>query len=476
MNKLIWFRSDLRVMDNRALSSALKGGFDGGVYALYVATPKQWDSHDWGEPKVSFMLRCVDSLSKNLRELGVPLILEKRETFGELPKLLLKLCQKLDVSEVYLNKEYELNEIERDKNVKEALEPNGIEIFAYDDQTCLAPDHPELRTGGGRPYSVFTPFMKKWIDIIDSEGLPSVNKRPKKRKISKLPTELLKYESVSELNLPFNTFKEEWPGGERNGLERLKSFAAKGIEHYGDRRDFPSISGTSRISPYLAAGALSARKCLAYAVRANEDQLTMDKNGEMIWASEIIWREFYRHVLFHNQRICKYGAYREEVDKVAWRYDEDEFERWCSGMTGYPLVDAAMRQLNSTGWMHNRLRMVVSMFLTKHLLIDWRRGEKYFNQKLVDADFASNNGGWQWSSSTGTDAQPYFRIFNPYSQSEKFDKEGSFIKEFVPELTPLSGKALHKPEAKLCEACGYPSPIIEHPEGRERALNAFKRA
>lgn len=458
-----------------ALAEATGAGFHGAVYGVYIPTLRQWRDHDWGEPKISFVLRSAESLRKNLMTLRIPLIVLKAQTFAEVPNILVDLCRELQVSSLFANREYELNERKRDEAVVEALNGEGVESSFFHDQTCIPPNATELLTGAGQPYSVFTPFKKKWLSLIEEQGMPSVRNRPVERELPPIPKAVSALSSLEEIGVDMSLHSDRWPGGEKEALDRLKKFSSGAISRYAEDRDFPAVSGTSTLSPYLAVGAVSVRKCLAYAVRANGDVLSGEKNGEMTWASELIWREFYRHVLVHHPRICKYRAYREEVDKVRWRYDEEDFGKWCAGQTGYPLVDAAMRQLNTTGWMHNRLRMVVAMFLTKHLLIDWRWGEKYFNEHLVDADFASNNGGWQWSSSTGTDAQPYFRIFNPYSQSEKFDKDGIFIKQFCPELLPLSGNAVHQPEPKHRKQCNYPAPIVDHKKGRERALAAFKR-
>jgi deoxyribodipyrimidine photo-lyase len=246
---------------------------------------------------------------------------------------------------------------------------------------------------------------------------------------------------------------------------------------YKDQRDFPAINGTSTLSPYLAVGAISPRQCLAAAVECNAGRTHDGQPGCDTWISELVWREFYKHILVGFPRVNKHRAFREETEELPWNDDDDQFQAWCDGRTGFPIVDAAMRQLRQTGWMHNRLRMVVAMFLTKDLFIDWRRGEQFFMQHLVDGDLAANNGGWQWSASTGTDAAPYFRIFNPISQSRKFDPHGAFIRRFLPEIAHLDDDAIHEPYGDdaplLTTKLAYPRPMIDRELSRERVLKAF---
>ncbi len=267
-----------------------------------------------------------------------------------------------------------------------------------------------------------------------------------------------------------------WPAGEPEAQRRLENFVQR-IGNYQRVRDMPAVNGTSLLSPYLAAGVISPRQCLAAALAANKGQIAGD-DGVATWISELAWRDFYTHVLVGFPRVSKHRPFKLKTDQLNWRTDEPKFEAWKQGRTGYPIVDAGMRQLNQTGWMHNRLRMVTAMFLTKHLLIDWRWGEKYFMQHLIDGELAANNGGWQWSASTGTDSVPYFRIFNPFSQSKRFDPDGDFIKKLCPELSPIPPAALHD-EKKFSAAIAkhgvdYPTYIVDYKQGRERALQAFK--
>lgn len=271
---------------------------------------------------------------------------------------------------------------------------------------------------------------------------------------------------------------DRWPSGEKHALSRLKAFIDNRIADYADHRDTPSLGGTSTLSPPLAAGILSPRQCLHAALAANQNRIDSGKNGVVVWIQELIWREFHKSVLVGFPRVSRARAFKQDTERIRWKDDGKAFKAWCEGRTGYPIVDAAMRQLNATGWMHNRLRMITAAFLTKDLLIDWRKGEAYFASRLIDFDLASNNGGWQWSASTGTDAQPYFRIFNPTSQSERFDPDGAFIRKWVPELEDLPAKQIHAPADKagrdLFSGLDYPDPIVDHAKARDRAIKVFK--
>ena len=265
-----------------------------------------------------------------------------------------------------------------------------------------------------------------------------------------------------------------WDPSEDTAHEQLKEFLDKDGLQYHEQRDLPELDATSRLSFYLALGVLSPRQCIYTAWQRNGCLLSGGENGLDSWINELVWREFYRHLIVAYPELCKHRAFRSDYENVPWRDNDSDFERWCKGETGYPIVDAAMKQLVDQGWMHNRLRMVTAMFLTKHLLIDWHKGEKFFSQHLVDADLASNNGGWQWSASTGADGAPYFRIFNPVTQSERFDEQGHFIARYLPELNGLSPKARHFPDDKARKACGYPEAIVDHKAARQRALDTFK--
>lgn len=450
------------------------------MLALFVISEQDLKLHDAAAVKVDFMLRNLSSLAASLESLRIPLLIKAFSTRSAIPQQLLALCQQHSVKHVCFNIEYEVDEARRDRTLTELCEQSGIAVHSYHDQCIIPPN--TVHTKEGKTYTVFSPFKNAWYKrMTDAPSLLTVHPAPEAltanplldtAKSDPIPT------SVPGFPAPAKAIMDMWPAGEGHAHRLLDQFAVKRIYSYDDQRNFPAVDGTSALSPYLALGVISARQCLSKARDVNKGYINSGSPGVICWISELCWRDFYRHILQAFPRVCMNRAFKEDMDKVAWRYDDSEFKRWCEGRTGYPIVDAAMRQLNQTGWMHNRLRMVVAMFLTKHLMIDWRWGERYFMQHLVDGDFASNNGGWQWSSSTGTDAQPYFRIFNPTSQSTKFDASGTFIKKYVPELAPLSATDIHEPWAKVPAAklaqLGYCQPMVEHTKARERCLTAFK--
>ena len=269
---------------------------------------------------------------------------------------------------------------------------------------------------------------------------------------------------------------KQWPAGENEAIKRLHQFLDKKVLDYSKNRNDPILDGTSRISPYLALGIISPKRCILEALKINNFEFTSGNIGITKWIDEIVWREFYKNIMHSFPKVSKGQPFQDYSNKIKWRHNEEEFNAWKQGKTGFPIVDAAMRQLHQEGWMHNRLRMIVAMFFTKNMLHDWRLGETYFMQNLIDGDFASNNGGWQWSSSTGTDAAPYFRIFNPITQSTNFDKEGSFIKKYVPELKDLDKSVIHNPPKEHRKYCNYSEPILDLKESRLRAIEAFKIA
>ena len=474
MQPLVWFRSDLRTADHPALWHACQLA-DGGanVAAVFVITPQQWDRHVCGAVKVDFLLRNVAVLLERLAQLKIPLHVLSVTTFKKTPAALLKLAQTLKCNALFFHREYGVNELDRDEAVTQLFEKNDIAVRVNDDQTIIPPE--EVRTKDGRFYKVFTPFKRSWLDLVKQRLPLELHSQPKKRKAMTPAT--------GEIPSMVEPFKQSpvpaalWPAGEGEAMRRLKAFVRHRIDDYHEHRDTPSLDGTSTLSPYLAAGVISPRQCLVAAMKANGGKLDAGSRGITTWISELVWREFYRHVLVGFPRICRNRAFRPETEKLAWRDDDKQFTAWSEGRTGVPIVDAAMRQLQATGWMHNRLRMITSMYLTKDLLIDWRRGERFFMRHLIDGDLASNNGGWQWSASTGTDAAPYFRIFNPVSQSRKCDPDGTFIRQYVPELADLGDKEIHDPSALpplRRSAIDYPEPIVDHGEARKRTLKAFE--
>ena len=493
-HSLVWFRSDLRCKDNRALSQALSfNGTADGLIAVYIVSKREWIRHDWGAVKVDFIKRNLLSLQKDLREeYNIPLLILEIDNFERVPEELTKFVVERDVSVVWFNNEPEWDESRRDEAVEKALADSNILCRRFEDQCIVNPGI--VLTKESKPYSVFTPFKNTWLAHIEAnpivleadpmkrQGIPTELKASDIEKVfSSLPKEL-QFED-EELK---NRIAEMWPAGELEAHRRLDEFAKLRIRNYKESRDFPHLNnGTSSLSPYLAQGVISARTCFLRAKMENHGKLLSGSEGICVWISELCWRDFYRHILHHFPRVARGKPFKIDSDQVEWKYpkqdveSQKEFDRWCRGFTGFPIVDAAMRQMNSTGWMHNRLRMIVSSFLTKDLLIDWRSGEKYFMQKLIDGDFASNNGGWQWSASTGTDSQPYFRIFNPKSQSERFDPTGEFIRKWLPELKGLPTDALHEPIRKFNAAklkgLGYCEPMVDHAKARITAIEAFKK-
>lgn len=470
MNSLVWFRRDLRVADNVALHNAAAAGADGHVVGLFVITPEQWKQHDDADVKVAFWLENLRCLSAELQKLNIPLRIEVCETFAQVPDVIESVCKSLNCGDVFFNREYEVNEDERDEAVIQRCRSLSIEVSRFHDRVVVPPR--EIKTKEGNFYSVFTPYRKVW----DRKEADYSKVLPKPKKQSQVDIESSPVpDRIDGFDLEAGR-PDLYPAGEAEAAKRLKAFA-KRIDGYNENRDLPAVEGTSGLSAYLAAGVVSPRQCLALARKAL-DSADGENEGATVWVSELTWRDFYAHVLVGFPKVSKHLPFKEKTNGIDWRADKEDFEAWKEGRTGYPIVDAGMRQLNQTGWMHNRLRMVTAMFLTKNLLIDWRLGERYFMQKLIDGDLAANNGGWQWSASTGTDSVPYFRIFNPFSQSKRFDSDGEFIKQMCPELEPIPAKDLH--DLKKLKAAiekydvDYPGFVVDYSEGRQRALAAFK--
>ena len=465
---VIWFRADLRTTDNPALTRAyeLSNQLKCPIVAIYISSSSQWELHGMGHARVDFEYRSVAALSTSLSALNIPLKLIDIPLYADVPTGLLAWCANHGVTHLLANRQYEWNEVERDRSCHRLLRGNAIVIEWFHDQCLVAPDL--LRTQDGGFYTVFTPYKKKLIKhLLDQPiGVLSVLSPAKNDSnfvSDPMPKQFGAYAPTPHLH-------DEWPAGEEAASGRLLEFCNDDVVSYREQRDFPSKKATSQLAAYLAVGAVSVRQCWLASLRA-EDLRTMG-DGVETWQNELIWRDFYRHVMVGYPRISRNQPFQLKTLHIQWRNDVDGFKAWCEGQTGFPIVDAAMRCLNATGWMHNRLRMIVAMFLVKDLLIDWRWGELYFADQLIDFDLASNNGGWQWSASTGTDAVPYFRIFNPVLQSQKFDPEGSFIRQWVPELRHCTAAQIHQPLP--VDAPNYVSPIVNHKLAREATLLAFK--
>jgi len=469
MTRLMWFRTDLRVHDNPALLHSRRDNDDTTVAVTFACEP-QWRKHDLGDRRINLMYDATNRLHQRLQDLGIPLLVIPVDSFSDSVQALKDLTNEFDISELNFNIEYEVNERHRDINVVKWCRDNNIEVNKFHDQCVIPPG--QLKTQNDDPYRVYSPFRKAWLKAMGDQIKPPCP-APERQDMRTLQHDIKDAWEARQW-LPESHDDEHWSADEDAAHDSLHEFLDSNVLHYHEWRDIPDMDATSRMSFYLAVGLITARQCIYMAWQRNACMLSGGEQGIDSWINELVWREFYRHLLVAYPGLCKHQTFRSDYANIPWRSSEQDFERWCKGETGYPIVDAAMRQLLEQGWMHNRLRMIVAMFLTKHLLIDWRWGEKHFSQHLVDADLASNNGGWQWSASTGADGAPYFRIFNPITQSEKFDAKGNFIAMYIPELGGLKAKDRHFPSPEQRSRCQYPSPIVEHKTARERALNTFK--
>ena len=456
MKKAFWFRRDLRVYGNEALIAAVE---QGARDALFLYCEQQWQQHGVAEIQLDLLKRRVVELGAMLSEFGINLHIIDAKDFEQVPDTLSEFCSDHNISALFANKEYEVNELKRDAACCERLQ-----LTLFDGDVIAKPG--SVLTGSGDMFKVFTPFKKAWLKQHCNQHF-TFKQWPLDKQQSRSFT-APDFFSISESS-------HKWPVDDEAIVAVVNRFISDKLADYQEYRDFPAIKGTSGLSPYLALGIVSAKQLLAQVQLHFPEVLENPSKAEFCWVNEIIWREFYRHLIVAYPKLCMGFNFNDKYDAVAWREDDSQFQAWCQGKTGYPIVDAAMRQLNKTGWMHNRLRMIVASFLTKHLLIDWRKGEHYFMSKLIDGDLASNNGGWQWAASTGCDAQPYFRVFNPITQSERFDPDGTFIRTYVPELKDVPAKHIHFPHDYLAAFGGeYVAPLVEHKAARARALDAFK--
>lgn len=465
---LMWFRHDLRLNDNLALAAACRSA-DATVIALYIATPKQWQDHAMSPRQAAYIAAQLESLRDALEEKGIPLAFLEVDDFAASVDALKTFCEQHEVTDLFYNYQYEVNERQRDAAVEKTLKQ--VRCQGFDDSVILPPG--AVMTGNHQMFKVFTPFKKAWLSRLH-DGMPECVAAPAKRENA--PQKLKR--AAIHFNYPQEEFdRSGFPADEKGTLQRLRDFCQHGAGEYASQRDFPAVEGTSRLSAALATGVLSPRQCLHRLLA--EQPGTLKEGAGSVWLNELIWREFYRHLMTYNPALCKHRPFIEWTERVQWRTSEEHFRAWQTGQTGYPIVDAAMRQMNATGWMHNRLRMITASFLVKDLLIDWRQGERYFMSRLVDGDLAANNGGWQWAASTGTDAAPYFRIFNPTTQGERFDKEGTFIRRWVSELADVPQKGIHEPwkwADKEGVALDYPRPIVDHKQARVETLAAYEAA
>jgi len=425
---IFWFRRDLRLYDNAGLYYALKQA--NPVVPVFIFDRNILDDlSDSGDRRVEFIHSSLEQMQRLLAVIQSTLDVR----YGDPLEIWKQLLEDYTITNVYTNHDFEPYARKRDEEVAKMLNANGISFHTYKDHVIFEKD--EILKDDGKPYTVFTPYSKKWKTTLNDFFLSSY------------PTEryFLKFFRQAEKKIPYLGEMGFKPTGT---AFQVKNWRTEVIRKYNEQRDFPAVNGTSRLSVHLRFGTMSIRELAREAGMLNEAFL-----------NELIWRDFYQMILWHFPHVVD-RAFKPEYDNINWRNNEKEFEAWCNGKTGYPIVDAGMRELNETGFMHNRVRMIVASFLIKHLLIDWRWGEAYFAKKLLDFDLASNNGGWQWAAGCGCDAAPYFRIFNPYLQTQRFDPELKYIRRWVPEFGELS----------------YPKPIVDHEFARKRCLEVYSRA
>jgi deoxyribodipyrimidine photo-lyase len=469
MKGLVWFREDLRVNDNTALHHAATNCKD-GMSAVFFIDKQFWSHHDMAPVRQDFLLQGIELLQADLARLHIDLHVIELTQSSQLSKKLLELMTDLKADALFFNKQYEVNELKRDDSITQLCEKNNYSVYSYHDQIILEPG--SVLSLKGEPFSVFTAFKRAWYKVFTAKHIRLLSK-PKLQKSSNSRS-LVKFDTAKPSD---SLTRKHWPSGEAAAKKRLKTFLAESVFNYDKTRDFPSVDGTSQLSPYLACGMISPRECFIAALLENDNELDTGNAGAITWMSELIWRDFYKHILVTTPRISMHQPYKLATNIIQWLSNDAHLKAWQTGQTGFPLIDAAMRQLNTTGWMHNRLRMVVAMFFTKNLFLDWRVGEHYFIQHLIDGDLSANNGGWQWCASTGTDAAPYFRIFNPIRQSERFDPQGEFILKYCPELIGFDKKSIHDPYAHMpliASQQGYPRQIIDLKVHRDKVLKAFK--
>jgi deoxyribodipyrimidine photo-lyase len=475
---LVWFRRDLRADDHAALYHALRR--HRRVYCAFVLDTDILDPLPRADRRVAFILDALGVLDADLAALapGAGLIVRHGAPREQIPAL----AAELGVQALYFNHDDEPDALRRDAAVGETLLARGVQVESFKDHVVF--ERSELLTGAGKPYGVFTPYKNAWLRAITPFFLSSYQVERHASHLATGPEVAARrgVPALADIGFEPAGLSAALSGGSA-GARRLFDEFLERIDRYGETRDFPAVKGPSYLSTHLRFGTISIRVLAREAWRRGYAGSGVSA-GAQTWLSELIWRDFYHQVLHHHPRVAE-RAFRPEYDRIAWAEGPEadaDFQAWCQGRTGYPLVDAAMHQINQTGYMHNRLRMVTASFLIKDLGIDWRRGEAYFAEKLIDFDLAANNGGWQWAASSGCDAQPYFRIFNPVSQSEKFDPDGKFIQRYLPQLSRLPPALIHAPWlAKPAElaACGvvlgrdYPEPIVRHETARMATMARY---
>lgn len=417
-----WFRRDLRLEDNIGLYHALKSDYP--VIPLFIFDTDILDKLPKDDARVSFIHENLTQINQQLTAIGASLLIKN----GNTKEVWKELINEFDIKEVFFNKDYEPYAIARDEAICQLLDENKTVSFSFKDQVIF--EEKDITKADGLPYTVYTPYKNKWLENYRLNS--PAREYDATPLYSNWFTSNFKLLSLEDIGFVQSTIK-------------VKPYTFKGVSNYEETRDFPAVDSTSYMSPHLRFGTVSVRKMVNYAAKSNE-----------VFLSELIWREFFMQILFSFPKVVTHN-FKSAYDGIKWRNNEEDFKRWCEGKTGYPMVDAGMRQLNETGYMHNRVRMVVASFLCKHLMIQWQWGEAYFAQKLLDYELSSNVGNWQWAAGTGCDAAPYFRVFNPEIQLKKFDEKGRYIRKWIPEFE-----------------MGYGAPMVEHAFARDRAIETYK--
>ncbi len=420
-NTFFWFRRDLRLEDNTALSLACKSGHK--VIPVFIFDTNILNELEKDDARVSFIYKSLHKINEELKKSGSSLLIKK----GEPTEVWKQLSNEYHIDTVYANRDYEPYAIGRDEKVNDILDQKGIGFKLFKDQVIFEMN--EVLKDDGNPYTVFTPYKKKWLSSIETDAIAMQKELP----VSCFHKQNFKFPTLENIGFIESEVK-------------VLDYNLDVADNYANTRDIPALDQTSHLSPHLRFGTVSIRKIISKLKKKHE-----------VFLSELIWREFFMQILYHFPHVVSL-SFNPKYDNIKWRNNEQEFQKWCNGKTGYPMVDAGMRQLNQTGYMHNRVRMVTASFLCKHLLIDWRWGEAYFAKKLLDYELSSNNGNWQWAAGTGCDAAPYFRVFNPSIQLKKFDPDLKYVKKWVPEL----------------ESINYPEPMVNHAHARDRALKTYK--
>ncbi len=462
MRGIHWFRHDLRLRDNVALADGLSG-VDQWL-PVFVLDPRLVQGAE-AAPRVRFLRDCIERLGADLGRRGIPLVVRS----GLPEEILPELARETGAGRVSFGIASTPFGQRRDARIRDALRQASVETVERMDDAILADGR--IRTAAGTPYEVYGAYRRAWWKHWERDPRMPVRAPEPKAAIPGFEKDLSpvlvdREHEETRISLP--------TGGERAAARRLSTFLEERVARYHEDRDRPDLDGTSRLSPYLHVGAISSRQCLMRALELRSAQPAA-REGVDKWLDELVWREFYRDVMSARPELRRQSFHRE-YDDLEWNHDPEAFAAWSEGRTGFPIVDAGMRQLRQTGWMHNRVRMIVASFLTKDLLIDWREGERFFMEWLVDGDVASNNGGWQWAASTGCDPQPWFRIFNPVLQGRRFDPEGRYVRRWVPELRNVPIRWLHAPWEMERPPRRYPDPIVDHAERRKLALDRFERA